>query len=96
LTDGAKLYFADFGLATSLNFDLSDAEIEFFHRHKIYDLAHGIFAISYSSPEEPEIPVPEVPEEPLPAPPVPEVPDEPDPPPEVLPTEVTTPALVLI
>ncbi len=56
LTDGAKLYFADFGLATSLNFDLSDAEVEFFHRHKRYDLAHGIFAISYSSPEEPEIP----------------------------------------
>ena len=56
LTDGQKLYFADYGLATSLEFDLSEAEVEFFHRHKRYDLAHGLFAISHNSPDAPEMP----------------------------------------
>lgn len=37
LTDGDRLYFADFGLATSLNFDLSAEEIEFFEKNRGYD-----------------------------------------------------------
>ena len=37
LTDGAHLYFADFGLALSSQFELSQDEITFFETHRNYD-----------------------------------------------------------
>ncbi|HEX6344903.1 hypothetical protein [Umezawaea sp.] len=37
LTDGERLYFADFGLAISSDFDLSPAERDFFAAHRDYD-----------------------------------------------------------
>jgi hypothetical protein len=37
LTDGHRLYFADFGLATSSRFELTGVESAFFHRHRSYD-----------------------------------------------------------
>jgi len=37
LTDGTRVYFADFGLALSSEFDLSPAESEFFTDHADYD-----------------------------------------------------------
>jgi serine/threonine protein kinase len=37
LTDGAQLYFTDFGLAISSRFRLSPDEAEFFERHEAYD-----------------------------------------------------------
>ncbi|MFI7129005.1 protein kinase family protein [Nonomuraea sp. NPDC050153] len=39
LTDGRRLYFADFGLALSSRFDLSPEESDFFDRHRTYDRA---------------------------------------------------------
>ncbi|MFF4353070.1 protein kinase family protein [Streptomyces sp. NPDC001530] len=40
LTDGRRLYFADFGLALSSRFPLSRAEREFFDRHESYDRSY--------------------------------------------------------
>ncbi|WP_222854083.1 protein kinase family protein [Fodinicola acaciae] len=40
LTDGERIYFADFGLATSTRFELSPAEREFFQTHRTYDHAY--------------------------------------------------------
>lgn len=37
LTDGRRLYFADYGLAISSGFELSQDESEFFQRHRNYD-----------------------------------------------------------
>lgn len=37
LTDGRRLYFADYGLALSSRFELSRNEAEFFDRHQTYD-----------------------------------------------------------
>lgn len=37
LTDGHRLYLIDFGLATSFNFKLSEAEINFVQTHRDYD-----------------------------------------------------------
>ncbi|ARF52978.1 hypothetical protein [Streptomyces gilvosporeus] len=37
LTDGQRLYFADYGLATSSRFELSQDETDFFDRHQTYD-----------------------------------------------------------
>ncbi|CDR34231.1 putative secreted protein [Criblamydia sequanensis CRIB-18] len=37
LTDGEHLYFSDFGLALSSEFDLSEEEVQFFNLHKDYD-----------------------------------------------------------
>ncbi|MDT0611059.1 protein kinase family protein [Streptomyces lancefieldiae] len=37
LTDGRRLYFADYGLAVSSGFQLSREEIAFFDRHRTYD-----------------------------------------------------------
>ena len=37
LTDGRRLYFADYGLAISSGFDLSQDEADFFGRHQTYD-----------------------------------------------------------
>lgn len=39
LTDGALLYFSDFGLALSSKFDLSKEEFEFLKNHQSYDQA---------------------------------------------------------
>ncbi|MFF3488928.1 protein kinase family protein [Streptomyces sp. NPDC002701] len=40
LTDGQRLYFADYGLAMSSGFDLSPEEIEFFDQHHTYDRSY--------------------------------------------------------
>ncbi|MFI1014948.1 protein kinase family protein [Streptomyces sp. NPDC020965] len=40
LTDGRRLYFADYGLALSSGFALSQDEADFFDRHQIYDRAY--------------------------------------------------------
>jgi hypothetical protein len=37
LTDGRRLYFADYGLAISSRFELSQDEVDFFGRHQVYD-----------------------------------------------------------
>jgi hypothetical protein len=37
LTDGRRLYFADYGLAVSSGFELSQDEADFFDRHQTYD-----------------------------------------------------------
>jgi serine/threonine protein kinase len=37
LTDGRRLYFADYGLAISTEFELSPEEAEFYERHRTYD-----------------------------------------------------------
>ncbi|MFF3950885.1 protein kinase family protein [Streptomyces sp. NPDC001902] len=37
LTDGRRLYFADYGLALSSGFELSQEEADFFDRHQAYD-----------------------------------------------------------
>lgn len=42
LTDGARLYFADLGLATSPRFDLSADEAEFVARNSSHDACHTI------------------------------------------------------
>jgi hypothetical protein len=42
LTDGLRLYFADYGLAISSRFDLSEAEAEFFRRHEAYDRCYAL------------------------------------------------------
>jgi len=42
LTDGAQVYFADFGLATCDRFDLSEAERLFLDGHRDYDLAYTV------------------------------------------------------
>jgi hypothetical protein len=41
LTDGRRLYFADYGLALSSRFDLSRDEIDFFDRHRTYDRCYA-------------------------------------------------------
>lgn len=40
LTDGKRIYFTDFGLATSSRFDLSPAERDFYQTHQTYDRAY--------------------------------------------------------
>ncbi|WP_405945398.1 protein kinase family protein [Streptomyces sp. NBC_00932] len=42
LTDGRRLYFADYGLALSSRFDLSPGEADFFDRHRTYDRAYTL------------------------------------------------------
>lgn len=42
LTDGWHLYFADFGLATSLRFDLSEAELAFVRFHMSHDACNTV------------------------------------------------------
>lgn len=37
LTDGRRLYFADYGLAISSRFELAEEELSFFARHQNYD-----------------------------------------------------------
>ncbi|WP_424636814.1 protein kinase family protein [Embleya sp. AB8] len=40
LTDGRRLYFADYGLAISSRFELSQDEADFVDRHQTYDRCH--------------------------------------------------------
>jgi hypothetical protein len=40
LTDGRRLYLADFGLAAGAGFDLSEAETDFLARNRSYDRAY--------------------------------------------------------
>jgi hypothetical protein len=40
LTDGHRLYVADFGLALAADFTLTDEERDFLHRHRDYDRCH--------------------------------------------------------
>ncbi|WP_050502899.1 serine/threonine-protein kinase [Streptomyces monomycini] len=42
LTDGRRLYFADFGLALSSRFDLSPSETGFFEQHRTYDRCYTV------------------------------------------------------
>ena len=42
LTDGRRLYFADYGLAISSRFELSREEIDFFDRHRTYDRCYSV------------------------------------------------------
>ena len=45
VTDGQRLYFGDFGLALSSDFELTGDEVEFLARHRRYD--HGRAAVGY-------------------------------------------------
>lgn len=42
LTDGRRLYFADYGLAISSRFELSQDEADFFDRHQSYDRCYTV------------------------------------------------------
>lgn len=42
LTDGRRLFFADYGLAISSRFELSREEAEFFDRHQTYDRCYTV------------------------------------------------------
>jgi hypothetical protein len=42
LTDGHRLYFTDFGLATSMQFDLSAAEVGFLNANRTHDAGHTV------------------------------------------------------
>ncbi|MFC1436154.1 protein kinase family protein [Streptacidiphilus sp. N1-3] len=42
LTDGERLFFADYGLAISSRFDLSKEEAEFFAAHQAYDRCYSV------------------------------------------------------
>jgi hypothetical protein len=48
MTDGRLLYFSDFGLAVSSDFDLTRAESEFLARHRSYDHARAAVALLHS------------------------------------------------
>ncbi|MFC9437715.1 protein kinase family protein [Nocardia sp. NPDC057030] len=41
LTDGERLYFADYGLAISSRFELAENELAFFERHRNYDRCYA-------------------------------------------------------
>lgn len=45
LTDGHRLYLADFGLATSSEFDLSPEETQFQRRNRSHDLAYALMRL---------------------------------------------------
>ncbi|MFB7665310.1 protein kinase family protein [Kitasatospora sp. NPDC056138] len=42
LTDGERLFFADYGLAISSRFDLSKEEADFFAEHRTYDRCYSV------------------------------------------------------
>ena len=46
LTDGRRLYFADYGLAVSARFELSKDESAFFERHQDYDRCYAAMYMS--------------------------------------------------
>ncbi len=62
LTDGERLYFADFGLATSLDFDLSKAEKEFFEKNRGYDRSLATACLCWHPCAESGEPLPILPE----------------------------------
>ncbi|WP_327291812.1 protein kinase family protein [Streptomyces sp. NBC_01198] len=45
LTDGRRLYFADYGLALSSRFELSEEEAGFFDRHQVYDRCYTLTSL---------------------------------------------------
>ncbi|MFG1760491.1 phosphotransferase [Micromonospora echinofusca] len=45
LTDGGRLYIADFGLATSTRFDLSAEEAAFLRRHRTHDVSYVLMRL---------------------------------------------------
>ncbi|MEU8364298.1 serine/threonine protein phosphatase [Nonomuraea sp. NPDC048882] len=45
LTDGERLYLADFGLATSSRFDLSEQEIDFLGRNRTHDAGYALMRL---------------------------------------------------
>ncbi|WP_055526319.1 serine/threonine-protein kinase [Streptomyces graminilatus] len=47
LTDGRRLYFADYGLALSSRFELSPEEADFFDRHQTYDRCYTMSYLVY-------------------------------------------------
>lgn len=46
LTDGQEIYFSDFGLATSLQFSLSNEELQFYINHQNYDRCYVATALT--------------------------------------------------
>lgn len=46
LTDGETIYFSDFGLATSSQFELSNDERQFFQDHRNYDRCYVVMALT--------------------------------------------------
>lgn len=46
LTDGENLYFSDFGFAISSRFDLSEAEMNFFKEHCLYDQCYVAYHLA--------------------------------------------------
>ncbi len=46
LTDGERVYFADYGLAISSRFELAKEELEFFERHQAYDRRYTAMSAS--------------------------------------------------
>ncbi len=46
LTDGQQIYFSDFGLTTSLQFALSNEELQFFQHHQNYDRCYVATALT--------------------------------------------------
>ncbi|MDG4772915.1 hypothetical protein [Solwaraspora sp. WMMD792] len=48
LTDGRRIYFADFGLAVHSGFELSPAESDFLHRHRDYDRCYTAAHLTFS------------------------------------------------
>ena len=47
LTDGQRLYFADYGLAISSGFELSRDDADFFDRHQTYDRCYTATYLVY-------------------------------------------------
>jgi hypothetical protein len=45
LTDGEELYFTDFGLALSLQFELTGAEVDFWGRHRNFDCCNSAMSL---------------------------------------------------
>jgi hypothetical protein len=43
LTDGRRLYFADYGLALSSRFELSRDDADFYERHRTYDRCYTVY-----------------------------------------------------
>ncbi len=62
LTDGERVYFADFGLALSQKFELSDEEREFFEKHRGIDRALVFKSLATQEKNEAEELLPLLPE----------------------------------
>ena len=53
LTDGKRLFFADFGLFLDRNFDLTDQERAFLEGHRYFDIAEFIASLDWPAPHQP-------------------------------------------